>query len=186
MRALLVVAAVAIGGSAAADPLPSGAIGIVTGAISGTGADAKRIGAGYYQFGAQASWQPTTTERRWGWTVRWAALFGVLYGGSASQVEPSLRTVQLDLTLGIRVRPWSTPSRYLTFRGGGELLRSNEPIMTSSTMPGQRAFYGAIASIGLDQYAGGFMFDIDVRYGLIGGGGPQSLALLLGIAFTGP
>ncbi len=115
-------------------------------------------------------------------------MFGALYGGSAARVEPSLHPVQMDLTLGIRVRPWSTRSRYLTFRGGGELLRANEPIVTGamSSASGQRAFYGAIASIGIDQYAGGFLFDIDVRYGMIGGGGPQELALLLGIAFTGP
>jgi len=185
MRAL-VAAAVVCAATASAEPLPSGAIGVVTGAVSGTGADAKRLGAGYYQFGAQASWQPTTTERRWGWTLRWATLFGALYGGSAAHVESALHTVQMDLTIGVRVRPWATPSRYLTFRGGGELLRANEPIATADSMTGQRAFYGAIASVGLDQYLAGFMLNIDVRYGLIGGGGPASLALMLGIGFAGP
>jgi hypothetical protein len=167
----LAAAALVLGSTlASAEPLPSGAIGVVTGAISGTGADAKRLGAGYYQFGAQASWQPTTTERRWGWTLRWATLFGALYGGSAAHVESALHTVQMDLTIGVRVRPWATPSRYLTFRGGGELLRANEPI----------------ASVGLDQYVAGFMLDVDVRYGFIAGGGPAELALMLGVAFAGP
>lgn len=167
--------------TAAAEPLPPGAIGFVTGGVSGTGADAKRVGAGYYQFGMQASWQPTTTERRLGWTLRWATMFGTLYGGNAAMIDTSLKTVQMDMTLGVRVRPWATPSRYLTLRGGGELLRINEPIPPNN----QRAFIGGIASIGLDQYFSGFLFDVDVRYGLIGSG-PSELALLVGIAVAGP
>ena len=188
MRAVGLVAIVALvlPTAAPADPLPSGAIGVVTGAVGGTGADAKRLGAGYYQFGMQASWQPTTTERRLGWTLRWATLFGSMYGGTASHIESALHTVEMDLTLGIRFRPWATPSRYLTLRGGGELLRANEPIPTADSMTGHRTFYGAIASIGLDQYAAGFLFDVDVRYGMIGGTGPADLALLIGVAFTGP
>ena len=61
MRALLVVALVA--STAAADPLPAGALGLTFGGMSGTGADAKRIGYGY-TFGFQAAWQPMTTEQR--------------------------------------------------------------------------------------------------------------------------
>ena len=39
--------------------MPSGSLGIVTGIVAGTGAAAKQRGVGVYQYGAQASWQPT-------------------------------------------------------------------------------------------------------------------------------
>lgn len=178
MRVLLVIALVA--STAAADPLPSGALGLVGGGTSGTGADAKRIGAGY-TFGFSAAWQPMNTDRRWGWAIRWATLFGNLYGGNAAQVDPSLRTVQMDLTGGLRVRPWASASRYLTLRGGAEALRTNEPLPPTN----HRSFVGGIAEVGVDQYLGGFMMNIDVRYGLIGSE-PSNIALIVGIAITGP
>jgi hypothetical protein len=182
-RALVVTVMVgALAGSAAADPLPSGTIGVMGGAVSGTGAYAKRLGYGYYQFGMQAAWQPMRTEDRVGWSLRWGTMFGTLYSGSAAQIEPELHTMQMDLTLGLRFRPWNTPSRYLTVRAGGELLRSNEPI---PPMMG-RAFVGGIASVGLDQYVGAFMFNVDVRYGLIGVDAPSSIALMIGVGLTGP
>ncbi|HEY5922925.1 MAG TPA: hypothetical protein VIV11_14700, partial [Kofleriaceae bacterium] len=99
-----------------------------------------------------------------------------------AQVDSELHTMQMDLTLGLRFRPWNTASRYLTVRAGGELLRSNEPIPPLM----QRAFVGGIASVGLDQYVGTFMFNVDVRYGLIGNEGPRELALLIGVGLTGP
>ena len=179
MKALVAIALVA--SSAAADPLPSGALGVVSGGTSGTGADAKRIGAGYFPFGLQAAWQPMNTDRRFGWAIKWATLFGALYGGTAAQIEPALRTVQMDLTAGFRVRPWASPSRYLTLRGGVEALRTNEPLPPAE----HRSFVGGIGEIGLDQYVGGFLFDVDVRYGLIGSE-PSNVALLVGIAITGP
>jgi hypothetical protein len=182
MRGVLVIALViAVPASrAAADPTPPGAIGVVSGITSGTGADAKRIGAGYYQFGAQASWVPLRTSRL-GLTLRAGTMFGTLYGGSAAQIEPSLKTVQMDATVGLRFRPWSATSRFLTLRGGGELLRVNEPIPPMN----QRAFLGGIGSIGLDQYVSDFLISIDIRYGLIGNG-PGELALLVGIGRAGP
>ncbi|MDB4953915.1 MAG: hypothetical protein JWO36_1484 [Myxococcales bacterium] len=163
------------------EPLPSGAIGGAIGGVSGTGPDAKRIGFGY-QVGIQASWQPTSTERKIGWTLRGALLFGQLYTGSAPQIDPTIRTVQMDLTIGARFRPWATPSRFLTLRGGAELLRTNEPIPPLNS----RAFLGGIASVGFDQYAFGFLFSIDVRYGLIATSGPSELGLLLSIGRAGP
>jgi hypothetical protein len=178
MRALLVIALVA--STAAADPLPSGALGLTFGGMSGTGADAKRIGFGY-TFGLSAAWQPMNTDRRWGWAIRWATFFGNLYDGSAAKVDPSLRTVQMDLTAGVRVRPWASPNRYLTLRGGAEALRTNEPLPPTN----HRSFVGGIAEIGLDQYLGGFMFDLDLRYGLVGSE-PSNIALILGVAITGP
>lgn len=189
MRALVVVAiaaAHAFGFSAHADPIPAGALGVFTGVVAGTGADADRMGFGYYQIGAQASWQPMKSERHIGWTLRWSTMFAAFYGGSAAHIDSSLRTTQMDLTLGVRVRPWSTRSRYLTLRGGGELLRANEPIPTNRSMEGSRKFVGATASVGLDQYAIGMMFNLEVRYSMIGGTGPTSLALLVGAAFVGP
>jgi hypothetical protein len=183
VAALLVCTASASIGSA--EPLPSGAIGITTGAVAGTGADSPRVGAGFYEFGAQASWQPTATERRWGWTIRWAALFGLMYGGSSAHIDTTLRTVQMDLTVGVRVRPWSSVSRYLTFRGGAELLTSNEPIVTDTSMTGTRRIVGAVGAIGIDQYVSIFMLNIDVRYSMIGTN-PAELSLMVGGAFAGP
>lgn len=189
MRILLVAAGIAWAASAGAEPMPSGAIGLVSGGVAGTGADAARVGAGYIPFGAQASWQPTTTENHIGWTLRWATLFSWMYGGSAARIDTSLRTVQMDFTLGIRVRPWATVTRYLTFRGGVEVLRANDPIPTDESIGsslGNRDFFGAIGSVGIDQYVAGLLFDVDVRYGLVGGNGPATIALLVGIGFAGP
>ena len=181
-RVLAACVVVALASPARAEELPPGTIGFVFGVLSGTGADAKRLGFGFYQFGMQAAWQPQATERAWGWSVRWSTMFGTLYNGSAAQIDSQLHTMQMDLQVGLRFRPWKTPSRYLTARVGGELLRSNEPIPPLM----QRAFIGGIASVGLDQYIGGFMFDVDVRYGLIGNDGPRELALLVGVGVTGP
>jgi hypothetical protein len=167
---------------ARAERLPDGALGFVSGVMAGTGADARRLGFGFYQFGMQASWQHTDTESWWGWSLRAGTLFGRLYGGDAAMIEPQLSTLQMDLAAGLRFRPWRTPTRYLTARAGGELLRANEPIPPLN----QRAFLGGIASVGLDQYFGGFMMNVDVRYGLIGNEGPRTLALLVGIGLVGP
>jgi hypothetical protein len=184
-RALVVTAIVGALASprpATADELPHGAIGIMAGVLSGTGADAKRLGYGYYQFGMQASWQHTNTDRWWGWSIRASTMFGTLYNGTAAQIDQQLHTMQMDLTVGLRFRPWKTPSRYLTTRVGGEMLRANEPVPPLM----QRAFVGGIASVGLDQYLGGFMLSVDVRYGLIANEGPRELALLVGFGVTGP
>ncbi len=188
MRALVAAAAVVVLASpAAADPMPSGSLGIVTGIVAGTGADAKRLGVGIYQYGAQASWQPMSTDRAYGYTLRWSTMLGRLYGAEAAQIEPELFTVQMDLTLGMRFRPWATPRRYLTARVGAELLRANEPIQISDDPNAEmrRAFVGGIASVGFDQYIYDFLLSVDVRYGLIGDG-PSQLALLIGFGVTGP
>ena len=195
MRALVVALLVSLllaSTAARAEKLPSGAIGVTTGAVAGTGPDNKRVGTGFYEFGAQASWQPMTTEKRFGWTIRWAALFGLMYGGSASHIDTTLRTVEMDLTAGIRFRPWSAVSRYLTFRAGANLLRSNEPIPTDESMTGSRSYFRGVASIGFDQYESIFMFSFDVRYasGLplinVGGGEPAIVSVMIGGAFAGP
>lgn len=178
MRCLVVLALVA--STAAADPLPPGSLGVAAGVPSGTGADAKRIGVGY-TFGFQAAWQPMNTDNRAGWAIRWGTFFGNYYAGSAAQVESSLRTVQMDFTGGIRVRPWSAPTNYLTLRGGAELFRTNEPL----SMGTQRSFIGGIAEVGYEHYFGGVLLDVDVRYGLIGSQ-PNNVALLIGVSLTGP
>jgi len=188
MRSLLgaLVLVAATTSAAFSEPLPSGTIGPVFGVTSGTGADAKRLGYGIYAFGLQASWQPMSTEHKRGWSLRWATMFGRLYDGSAAAIGDELLTVQMDVMAGIRVRPWATPRRYLTFRVGGEILRVDQPIpRTSGDMDTHRNFVGGIASVGLDQYLGGFMLDIDVRYGMIATG-PAQIAVLVGIGFTGP
>ena len=192
MRLHLVAAAVVCGLAAVAapaqsEPLPPGAIGPILGGVSGTGADAKRLGAGV-QYGAQASWQPMSSDRSWGWALRWATMFGRNYGGTAAQIDSKLSTLQMDVTVGLRYRPWATPRRYLTMRAGVELLRTNEPIPTSSDAGAEmrRAFLGGVASVGLDQYLWSFaMLSVDVRYGTIGGG-PSQIALVVGLGVVGP
>ena len=179
--AILALGLVSAAPLASAEPLPPGSIGLVFGGVAGTGADNKRLGYGVYEIGGQASWQPTTTERHVGWTLRWTTLFGLMYGGSAAQIASSLHTVTMDFTAGLRLRPWRTPSRYLTLRAGGELLRSNEPIPPMN----HRSFAGAIGSIGLDQYTAGILISVDLRYGMFVTG-PGELALLVGVGFTGP
>ena len=191
MRAL-VVAVLLASTAAQAEPnasgaeLPKGAIGVTTGFVAGTGADNKRIGDGFYEFGAQASWQPMTTEMRWGLTIRWAAMFGLMYGGSASHIDTTLRTVEMDLMAGVRTRPWSSVSRYLTFRIGANLLRSNEPIPTDDSMTGSRSYVRGVASIGIDWYVSIFMLNIDLRYARLGSDAPVEGALMVGGAFAGP
>jgi len=179
MRSLVVLVAMAT--PALAEPMPVGSIGVVFGANGGTGADARQYGFGVNYFGIQAAWQPTLTERAWGPTVRWGTMFGLMRASEAPKIESWLWTVQMDLTVGIRFRPWRSPTRYLTLRAGAELLRANEPIPPEMS----REFIGGIASVGFDQYFSIFMLNVDVRYGLIGEG-PRALSLLVGIALPGP
>ena len=185
MRALavlvgLTVAAVAPA-PAAASPVPPGALQLVGGPASGTGVDASRLGYGY-QFGGQASWQPMSTEQRIGWAVRWSTMFGKMYGASAARIDDRLLTVLMDVTAGLRFRPWSSPRRYLTARGGIGLLRSNEEIAPSN----HRDFLGPVASVGVDQYAfGSFILSVDVRYGMISNG-PGEIGVIFGAGLVGP
>ncbi|MGE5185154.1 MAG: hypothetical protein ACM31C_23960 [Acidobacteriota bacterium] len=182
MRALIALALLA--GAARADTLPPGALEVFGGAISGTGADAKRVGFGY-QIGASAAWQPMRTENRFGLTLRWSVLFAGLYDGTAEQVNPPLRTVMMDLTAGVRFRPWKSPSRYLTARIGAGLLRANDPIID-----GARSYVGPVSSIGLDQYIGTLIVGVDVRYALMPApliaSGPTQIAVVLRFGVTGP
>lgn len=187
MRALVAAAAVTLASSAAAENLPSGALGVVGGVPAGTGADAKLMGVGY-QYGLQASWQPTSSDRAYGYTVRWATLIGSLYNASAAQVENTLSTVTMDLTVGMRFRPWATPRRYLTARASASLLRANEPIPDSDDPSAEmrRSFVGGIGVVGFDQYVASFgLFSVDVRYGLIGDG-PSQITLMFGFGMVGP
>jgi len=166
--------------TASAEPLPPGSIGVIAGAASGTGADASRLGFGY-QIGGQAAWQPMVTERRIGWAARWSAAFGTMYDAGAASVGDTLKTLHMDLMLGLRVRPGTNPGRYLTLRAGGQLLRTNQVVPPAM----QRAFAGAVASVGIDQYAYGFLFNVDVRVGQLGAG-PTMIALMFGAGKTGP
>lgn len=165
---------------AAAEPLPPGSIGMIAGAASGTGIDANRLGFGY-MIGGQAAWQPMATERRFGWAIKWSVAFGTMYEAEAASVGDTLKTLHMDLLLGVRVRPGVNPSRYLTLRGGAQLLRANQVVPPTF----QRAFVGAVASGGLDQYAYGFLFNVDVRVSQIGDG-PTIIALMFGASKTGP
>jgi methyl coenzyme M reductase beta subunit len=85
----------------------------------------------------------------------------------------------MDFMAGLRLRPGANPRRYLALRGGVELFRSNEVIERN-----QRAFVGPVAAAAIEQYAfGAFMFNVDVRYGLIGAG-PAEIALFAGVSIS--
>jgi len=166
---------------ASAESLPSGSMGLLLGGFHGTGADAKALGFGYVDpFSFYAAWHPMTTESRVGWEVRWNTIFTTHYNADAAQVA-DLQTMQMDLTIGARIRPSSNPRRYLTIRGGPGLLRANQRIDM------QRAFFGPVASAGFQQYLVGtlLMLDLDVRYGLITGG-PSQIVFTAGISINGP
>ncbi|HEY0990684.1 MAG TPA: hypothetical protein VGD80_26710 [Kofleriaceae bacterium] len=168
--------------TARAEPLPSGSLGIMFGGGAGTGRYARSLGIGYYQFGAQAAWQPMRTERRIGWSLKWSFVFGRMLEAESARIDEVLRTLQMDFMAGLRVRPGSSSRRYLALRGGVELFRSNEVVMPDN----QRAFVGPVAALALEQYAfGAFMFNVDVRYGLIGRG-PAEIALLAGVSISVP
>lgn len=180
-RAILPIAAIAaFAAPLHAEPLPPGSIGVSAGGIAGTGPDAKALGVGYL-LGAHAAWQPSSTEKRLGYSFKLAALFGSMYTGEAARIHDPLRTLQLDAMIGVRIRPGDSPSRYLTLRAGGALLRVDQQLPPDMN----RAFAGAIASIGLDQHAFGFLFNIDLRYSMIGTR-PGMIGLVFGAAKTGP
>ena len=182
--AILVLCGVLAGAArpARAEPLPSGSLGIMFGGASGTGRYAHSLGIGYYQFGAQAAWQPMTTERRIGWSLKWSFAFGTMYDADSARIDLYLRTLQMDFLAGLRIRPGDNPLRYIALRGGVELLRNNEPVQPD----GGRAFVGPVADVALEQYAfGAVLFNADVRYGLIGRG-PAEIALLIGASISVP
>ncbi len=168
--------------SARAEPLPSGSLGVMFGAGGGTGEYARSLGLGYYQFGSQAAWQPMTTEQRIGWSLKWSFLFGTMYGADSARIDLNLRTLQMDFMAGLRIRPGTNKRRYLALRGGVELFRANEVIQPGNS----RAFVGPVAAAAFEQYAfGAFLFNVDVRYGLIGAG-PAEIALLAGVSISVP
>ena len=168
--------------AARAEPLPSGSLGIMFGAGGGTGRYARSLGLGYYQFGAQAAWQPMTTEQRISYSLKWSFLFGKMYNAESAQIDVYLRTLQMDFLAGFRIRPGESRLRYLALRGGVELFRTNEPVKPD----GGRAFVGPVADAAIEQYAfGAVLFNADVRYGLIGSG-PAEIAILVGASISVP
>jgi hypothetical protein len=179
---LVVVAALAVALPARADPLPSGSLGVMFGAGRGTGRYARSLGLGYYQFGAQAAWQPMTTEQRIGYSFKGSFLFGTMHNAESAQIDVYLRTLQMDFLAGLRIRPGESRLRYLALRGGVELFRTNEPVKPD----GGRAFVGPVADAAIEQYAfGAVLFNADVRYGLIGSG-PAEIAILVGASISVP
>jgi len=182
---LLAAAVLAAAGPAAhGDPLPSGSIGVMFGAGGGTGQYARKLGLGYYQFGGQAAWQPMTTDQRIGWSAKWQFVFGTMYGAESARINVNLLTLQMDFMAGLRIRPGDNRTRYLALRGGVELFRANEGIAPDDGTARQRAFVGPVAEAAFEQYAfGAFLFNVDVRYGLIGSG-PAEIATLIGVSIS--
>ena len=179
MRAFTLAAIVLAAPAARAEPLPAGSIGLMAGTLSGTGADASNLGYGWF-WGGQAAWQPMNTDQRLNFSSKWTVEFARMYGANAARVSENLYILQMDLTAGIRVRPGVNPSRYITLRGGGALFRADQVIPPKMN----RAFAGAIATVGIEQYISGWLLNIDVRYGLIGTG-PTSVGLVIGFSKSG-
>lgn len=175
---------VALAPPARAEPLPAGSLGLLFGVFSGTGPDARRVGYGYlapWPPSFHAAWQPMSTERRYGFAVRWSTIFHETLDAEAAQVE-GLRTMQMDLTVGLRLRPGTDVGRYFTIRTGPALFRANQTIPPKM----HRAFAGAVASVGFEQYLfGAFLLDFDVRYGLIATG-PSEIVFTVGASIVGP
>jgi hypothetical protein len=123
-----------------------------------------------------------STERRFGYSLKWSFVFGTMYDAESAQVDLYLRTLQMDFLAGLRFRPGDSRARYLALRGGVELFRANQPILPD----GSRAFVGPVADVAIEQYAfGAVLFNVDVRYGLIGSG-PAEIALLVGASISVP
>jgi hypothetical protein len=195
MRALYAALFVVTAGAPAhAEPLQPGSIGLVGALASGTFADASRLGLGY-QLGAQAAWQPMRTENRLGFSLKWSFVFGTMYNADSARVGNELLTFQMDALVGVRIRPGTGASRYVTLRVGPQLMRTDQviPSMEDST---QRAFFGPALSIGLDQYAGlpwlggRFLYSLEARLSQIDvpgiRSGPTTLAVMFGLGKTGP
>lgn len=182
MRLLAAAGIVAtLAGVATAEPLPRYSIGTHGGGISGTGADATNLGFGWVA-GAQAALQPIRTDRRFGYSFKWSVQWGRMYGGEAARITDPLYLLQMDFLVGGRFRPGDNPSRYLTLRAGGTLLRTNQLIPPNM----QRAFAGGVATVGFDQYiwSAGFLVNVDVRFAVIGDG-PATVGLMIGFSKTG-
>jgi len=194
MRALaLAFALLVIASPARAEPLPPGSIGLVGALASGTFADASRLGYGY-QLGAQAAWQPMETTNRFGFSLKWSFVFGTMYNADSARVGDELLTFQMDIMGGIRLRPGTNAARYITLRAGPQLMRTNQliPAMDGSA----RAFLGAVASVGVDWYAGipwlggRFLYSLEARLCQIDIPGirssPSTLSVMFGLGKTGP
>ena len=195
MRSLLVALLVMTAAPRAhAERLPAGSIGLAGALASGTFADASRLGYGY-QIGAHAAWQPMRTTNRFGFSAKWSFVFGTMYDASSVRVGDQLLTFQMDLMAGLRIRPGTDASRYVTLRLGPQLMRTNQVIPTMDDET-QRAFIGAVASIGLDQYGGlpwlggRFLYSVELRLCQIDiptvRTSPTTLAIMFGLGKTGP
>ena len=186
LAAAALIVAVTASAPARADSHASGSLGVMAGAGAGTGQYARKLGAGYHQFGGQAMWQPMTTTQRIGWSLKWSVLFGTMYWAESARINPNLLTLQMDMMAGLRIRPGQNTSRYLALRGGVELFRANEGIQVDNRSDRQRAFVGPVASAAFEQYIkNAFLLNVDVRYGLIGSG-PAEIALLVGASIAVP
>ncbi|MCE9576773.1 MAG: hypothetical protein K8W52_26745 [Deltaproteobacteria bacterium] len=168
--------ALAPAGRAAADALPSGSIGLVTGVRQGVGATSSTFGLGAL-WGVEAGYQPMSTSQRVGWAVRWRVLFSGYLSGQSDNLAGNLRAVEVDGGTGLRIAPRPGLLRYLDVGAGVSLLRSNIPLLPPSR---QRAYLGPYVSVGLEQYVGSQVITFELRVGVLGTG-PTTLSAIAGI-----
>jgi hypothetical protein len=160
---------------AAADGLPPGMIGVVGGIRSGTNAVQSqfRIGA---LWGIEAGWQPMSPTSRFGYAVRWRALFSGFWSAAPSNPASTLRVVEMDVAPSLRIAPRPGQPRFLDVGGGLSLLRSNVPLAPDM----KRAYWGPFVSVGLEQFIGSTMsvtFEIRVGELFIG---PTTASAIVG------
>lgn len=176
VSALTALLVAALASRAAADALPSGSLGIVTGVRQGVGAASSTFGLGAL-WGVEAGYQPMSTSQRVGWAVRWRVLFSGYLSGQSDNLAGNLRAVEVDGGAALRIAPRPGLLRYLDVGAGVSLLRSNIPLLPPSR---QRAYLGPYVSVGLEQYVGSPVLTFELRVGVIGTG-PTTLSAIAGI-----
>jgi hypothetical protein len=160
--------------TAAADPHPAGSLGATIGGNAGLDSAGAAMGRGV-QYGVAASWQPMGQTRRVGWSTRWSTVFGYQVGAEAAKLSSRLRTVQMELGTGVRLRPIRNDDRFVTVRAGVAVLRANETLPPDT----RRDYLGPFVTAGVEQYLfGAVLVSLDLRYGMITGG-PATLSLFL-------
>lgn len=173
-RALAAVMALGVAAPAQADRLPVGRVSLTAGAKHGTGALATSLGFGY-AYGLEAGYAATTPAQRIGWGGSWSIVWSD-YGADSARVSPTMKVVELDLALRVRVA-LGTGRQVLFLGGGGALVRTNEPLFDG----GDRSHVGPMGLAGIEGSIRGFLVAATLRYGVVRDGqGTLGLQLSVG------